>query len=199
MNRLWDQWHLAGGPSYPHEKVIQFCFRNFPPDRRASTTALDLGCGSGANIVFLARSGFITHGTDISPVGIENTRQRLAAEGLQAKLRAESAEAISFQGVCFGLVICVGVLECLGQESAEKVVKRVAEVMRPGARGLFLFCGEGDFRLQEDNPHALHGYTETEVRGLFAEGFQEAHFDHYITTYMSQAKRQFDWLVTVKK
>lgn len=27
---IWNEWNSSSGPKYPHEKVIQFCFRNYP-------------------------------------------------------------------------------------------------------------------------------------------------------------------------
>ena len=38
--------------------------------------ALDIGCGSGANVVWLAQNGFQTIGTDFSPLAIDQARSR---------------------------------------------------------------------------------------------------------------------------
>src|SRR2546426_7636787 len=55
---IWNTWNASGGPKYPHEKVIQYCFRNFPPEQRSSVRALDVGCGGGVHTAFLAAEGF---------------------------------------------------------------------------------------------------------------------------------------------
>jgi cyclopropane fatty-acyl-phospholipid synthase-like methyltransferase len=49
---------------------------------RGARAVLDLGCGTGRHVVFLAHHGLSVSGLDNSPQGIEATRQWLAAEGL---------------------------------------------------------------------------------------------------------------------
>lgn len=44
--------------------------------------ALDLGCGEGADAIWLARRGWRTLAVDIAPAAIERARQAAAAEGL---------------------------------------------------------------------------------------------------------------------
>ena len=198
-DNLWDEWNAGGGPRYPHEKVVQFTFRNFKPDVRANTRALDLGCGGGVHTAFLVREGFPVTGTDVSPVGVENTRQRLAAENLTAELRAEGADQLHAPADTFGLVLCVGVLEAAGPAVAEPAIQKVLPAMAPGGKGLFIFASNEDFRLQGDNHYGLHGYTRAEVDALFDVGFSTVWIDQYITTYEGDRYRQVDWLVTVVK
>ena len=195
----WNTWNDSGGPNYPHEKVVQFCFRNYPRDVRRSVRALDLGCGSGVHTRFLAREGFghVT-ATDISATGVENTRTRLAAEGLAAEVRVEGADALSLAPASIDLVICVGVLECAGPQIAGRAVARVGEVLAAGGRGLFVFASDSDMRVTGDNPWALHGYAEDEVGQLFDAHFDTVWLDRYITTYRGGREQQNDWLVTVE-
>jgi len=93
---MWDQWNAAGGPRYPHEKVIQFCFRNYSLEMRTDVHVLDLGCGNGVNTIFLAREGFRVTGIDISPSGIDKAQKNLAAEGLKADLYIKGIDDLEF-------------------------------------------------------------------------------------------------------
>lgn len=195
----WEAWNSGGGPSYPHEKVVQFCFRHYPKADRVQTRALDLGCGSGVHTAFLAREGFITSASDIAEQGVANTRQRLGAEQLVARLRVESADQSSFDAASFDLIICVGVLECVGPGTATAVIRRARHMLSAGGRGLFLFCGEGDFRLSGENRYQLHGFSRDEVEAVFADQFSECFIDEYSTTYEGGRQRQRDWLVTVTR
>ncbi len=195
----WDVWNAGGGPRYPHEKVVQFCFRHYPAAERSQTRVLDLGCGSGVHTAFLAREGFICSASDIAEQGVANTRQRLAAEQLVAQLRVEPADQSSFDAASFDLIICIGVLECVGPETARAVIRRTRAMLEPGGRGLFLFCGEGDFRLSGENRYQLHGFSRSEVESIFADHFSECFIDEYSTTYKGGRERQFDWLVTVTR
>ena len=196
---LTDDWNRKGGPKYPHEKVVQFCFRNYSPGIRNNIRALDLGCGSGVHTVFLATEGFQVTGTDISEVGIANTRRKLEALGLSAELRVEGIDVVDFPEQSFDLIICTGVFDCTGPATAKKAIERVFKVLRRGGRGWFLFASERDFRVTGENPSALHGYTEEEVTSLFGQGFSGLHLDRYITTYESGKIEENDWLVTLER
>jgi cyclopropane fatty-acyl-phospholipid synthase-like methyltransferase len=195
----WDEWNAGGGPRFPHEKLIQFTFRSFKPDERRGLTVLDLGCGSGVHTAFLAAEGCRVTGCDVSPVGIENTRRRLAAAGLEADLFVADLATLSLGARRFRLVVSVGVLDCAGVAAARAALPVVFEAMEPGARGLFVFASDRDFRVVGPNPYGLHGYTRAEVEEVFAQPWSERFLDRYITTYRGGETEQNDWLVTVTK
>lgn len=195
----WDIWNEQGGPKYPHEKLIQFCCRNYAIDERMKTRALDLGCGSGVHVVFLASEGFQVTGTDRSAIGVENTRRKLAARGLAAELRVEGADLLNYPSHSFDLIVSVGLYDSSGPDVARASVARVKQVLRPGGRGFFLFASDRDFQVQGENPYGLYGYSRSEVEDLFEPGFTEVFFDRYITTYESERIEQNDWLVTLRK
>lgn len=197
---IWDEWNRGGGPKYPHEKVIQFCFRNFPSrSDREGRTALDLGCGAGVHSIFLADEGFAVTGVDVSSEGLRATRERLAQRGLKADLRVQGLEELDLPENSFDVVICISVLEAAGPQAAAAGLQKLPAFLRPGALGLFLFAGEGDFRLQGPNESGLYGYRRGEVERLFGPGFSRVWIDQYITTYRGGECRQSDWLVTVQK
>ncbi len=199
-SQTWNEWNKQGGPKYPHEKVIQFCFRNYRPEQRPSTRALDLGCGSGVHTLFLAAERFPTTGTDISEVGVQNTRRKLDAAGLRAELRVEGTDVLDFPPASFDLAICVGVYECAGPAVARASVERLHKVLAPGGRALFLFASDRDYRIVGENPLGLHGYVRAEVEDVFLRpGFVRVWIDRYITTYEGGKTEQNDWLVTLQR
>jgi cyclopropane fatty-acyl-phospholipid synthase-like methyltransferase len=195
----WNTWNASGGPKYPHEKVVQFCFRNYPPDVRPTISALDVGCGSGVHTAFLAAEGFQPAGVDIAETGVANARDRLERMGLSADLRVEGSDVLSFPDESFDLAICISVLECVGPEVARATVERVQQVLRPNGRALFLFASDRDFRVQGENALDLYGYTRDEVESIFNHGFSSLWIDRYITTYRGGESEQNDWLVTLEK
>jgi cyclopropane fatty-acyl-phospholipid synthase-like methyltransferase len=195
----WNAWHKDAEPKYPQEKVIQFCFRHFPPKDRPETRALDLGCGSGVHTVFMASEGFQVTGTDVSPVGVANTRRKLDALGLHAELRVEGIDVIDFPPNSFDLVVCYEVLEAAGPALARASLHRLLQVLKPGGRGLFVFTSDRDYRITPEFPFKLHGYTRDEVEEMFREGFVRVWIDRYISTYEGGKYELNDWLVTLQR
>lgn len=195
-NTDWDEWNRAGGPSYPHAKVIQYCFRHFPPETRASVHALDFGCGGGVNTAFMAREGFQVTGIDGSSVGVQNTRQRLLNEELEGAVHWMSLEELDLMPASFNLMICIGVLECTGPELADKAMNLLMPALAPGASALFVFASDQDYRSWPEARPQLYGYSRQEVDALFDHKFKQLQVDRYITTFDGGQREHNDWLVT---
>src|SRR5664280_2125454 len=73
--RAWGQ--------YPSEELIRFVARNFfkVSDRRA-VRILEIGCGPGANIWFMAREGYSASAIDGSATAIKQLTARLVRENI---------------------------------------------------------------------------------------------------------------------
>jgi 2-polyprenyl-3-methyl-5-hydroxy-6-metoxy-1,4-benzoquinol methylase len=75
----FDQAYAAGTPPWdigvPQPAIVRLVEAGGITGR-----VLDLGCGTGANTVFLAESGLDVLGLDASPVAIERARARAAEQ-----------------------------------------------------------------------------------------------------------------------
>lgn len=69
--------YRGGAPweSGPRPVLVELCETGrIAPDHRAGNRAIDLGCGSGADSIFLAQQGFTVTGVDFSQVAIDKAR-----------------------------------------------------------------------------------------------------------------------------
>jgi len=96
-------------------------------------TVLDLGCGSGENLVPLVKRGANVIGMDISPDLIELCRRRLSDYGLTATLKAGSAYTTGLPDESVDIVFSMALLHHLDLPAARAEIWRV---LRPG--GLFI-------------------------------------------------------------
>lgn len=196
---LWNNWNLSGTPKYPHMKLIQFMFRNYPLSVRNNTIVLDLGCGSGVNTKFLSQEGFRVYATDISPVGVENTRTLIEQNGLKVEdYKVESISQLSYLENFFDCIVSIGVIESAGIEEARKCAPLIYHTLKPGGKAFLVFSAHDDFRM-EHNTFNLYGYNEDEVRSIFKGSFTTVLIDHYITTFENQIMKQHDFVVTLVK
>src|SRR5512146_777594 len=76
----WDAQYAAGAfRRYPNEMLVSWVCRTYgqvPPAARQRITALELGCGAGANLAFLEREGFSVCGLDDSLEAMLHCRAR---------------------------------------------------------------------------------------------------------------------------
>ena len=196
--KSWDEWNADGGPKYPHAKVIQFCFRNYPAASRPNLRVLDLGCGSGVNTKFLTEQGFDCWATDISSIGVKNTCNLLSAHGLKAVCATAKIEALPFRDAFFDLVISVGVFDSAGHVAAYKAISEIARILKPGGKALLVFASNEDMRIGNFTPYGLNGFSYSDVNDMI-KGWSRTTIDRYITTYGNGASQHNDFLVILQK
>ena len=80
-------------PKYPSSDVVSFVFKNF----KKGSTILDLGCGAGRHLKFLAENGFECYGVDYSENGVKASELLLLEHKLKANLQVASAHKLPFE------------------------------------------------------------------------------------------------------
>lgn len=133
-----------------------------PPGR-----ALDIGCGTGLNSVYLAMRGWDVTGLDFAGPAIAQARQRLhnaiAAGGqrpLQARFLHGDATHLREAGVRgpFTLVLDMGCLHGIPREGRARYADEVAALTAPGALYLlYAFAGNDGIGISDDEVNALFG------------------------------------------
>jgi len=94
---------------------------------------LDLGCGSGRHVMYLARYGFSLYGFDKSPAGLEITRTLLKNEGLAADLRfGEMTEELPYADGFFDAVVSTQVIHHAVLSDIKKIVTEILRVLKTG-------------------------------------------------------------------
>ncbi|MDX2224293.1 MAG: class I SAM-dependent methyltransferase [Rhodospirillaceae bacterium] len=216
---LWDDVFTASAwGRYPPEDLIRFVARNYyaAPDRKA-VRILEIGCGPGANVWYLAREGFSVSAIDGSAVAIARCAERLAAEGLAADLKVGDVNRLSdhYAADQFDAVLDIGCLVCFTAAGQRAVVEHLHRVLKPGGKlfsRLFARGTWGDGLGQEVEPGTFTAMTEgplagigrvhfadmAEVQALFA-GFQDVGIETSRVSYAGRSREVINWLVSATK
>jgi len=133
---------------------------------------LDVGCGTGANLLMLSKYGD-AEGVDISEDALAFCRER----GLD-KVKLGAGEELPYENGTFDLVTAFDVVEHMDDDLAG--LKEMRRVLRPGGRVLlfvpaFMFL----WGLQDDVSHHRRRYRMSELR----RALEEAGFEIERTTY----------------
>jgi len=92
-------------------------------------TVLDLGCGTGENVVLLCKRGARVIGIDISPDLIAIAERRLKAAGLQAALSTGDAYATGLPDASVDAILCIALIHHL---DISRVRGEMRRVLKPG-------------------------------------------------------------------
>ncbi|MBA4860818.1 class I SAM-dependent methyltransferase [Streptomyces sp. PSKA54] len=124
--------------------------------------ALDLGCGEGADAIWLAGQGWQVTAVDISRLALDRAAAHAAAEGVADRIDWQQHDlAASFPDGAFDLV-SAQFLHSPVEMPREKILRNAATAVAPG--GVLLIEGHGGFPAWEHNHHPdLHFPTPDEV------------------------------------
>lgn len=135
----WDERYVAGDTPWdtgkPDDHLVNFLHAN--PIERGR--ALDVGCGTGTNALWLAAQGFAVLGIDIATAGIEKARAKLAGTDLDCRFIQTDFLNDSISGGPFDLVFDRGCFHVF-DESADRArfARHVASLLKPEGRWLSL-------------------------------------------------------------
>ncbi|MEN6404976.1 MAG: class I SAM-dependent methyltransferase [Thermoguttaceae bacterium] len=166
----WDAAYREGTPPWDIGKPHAELTRVLDEYRLKPDTVLEIGCGTGADAVVLARRRFEVTAVDGSPIALE--RARLRAERYDALLRFVLADIFEFARSAgqFDLVYDSGVYHSLRQVNLGRFLDVLWRVTRPGSYYLCLAGAPRDS--DEEGPPVV---TEEEIHDELGRLFEFLH------------------------
>ncbi len=102
-----------------------------PPGR-----ALDLGCGTGTNLIALAKNGWQATGIDFAYRAIRQARQKASRAGVQVDLHIGDVTWLEGISAPFDLILDIGCFHNLGASQRKAYIDNLERYLAPG--GSFL-------------------------------------------------------------
>jgi SAM-dependent methyltransferase len=125
--------------SYPEPELIRFVARNFyKASDRHVIKILELGCGTGANLWYLAREGFSFAGIDGSETAVLQASARLDLECPDWKEISQVTlsffDTLPFENGTFDAIIDNEAVSCNSISDSLQAYKESARVLKKGGR-----------------------------------------------------------------
>lgn len=132
----WENIYAQGKQLnlWPFSELVSAIMRETAGLDRASVRILELGCGAGNNIYFLAKSGFAVSGIDGSKTAIDFANKRLESENLTADLRVGDLADPPFPDDYFDYVVDRGALTTNRFETIRRALVRARDVLKPSGK-----------------------------------------------------------------
>ena len=134
---------------------------------RIRGSVLDVGCGTGENLLYLAARGHDAWGLDFVPVAIEQAKAKAAQRGIAAHFLLANALELNKLGRQFDTVIDCGLFHTFADEERPLFIRGLADVLRPGGL-LHLLC----FSDEEPGTEGPRRVSQEEIRDSFRDGWK---------------------------
>lgn len=131
-----------------------------------AATALDLGCGTGDNSIYLAKNGWHVTGVDFVAKAIDKARAKAAAVGVDIRFEQADVTRLCEEGIGsgFALIVDNSCLHGMNDEDRYDYVREVTAVAAADTRLLLVEFVRG-------GSYGVPGINPDEVEQRFATGW----------------------------
>ncbi len=171
--RHWDERYLSGPTPWdtgitPPEVVAFWHSQRLP----AQGPAIDLGCGSGANVAYLVERGLRVIGVELSGIGLAKARMRLTERlgelVTRAALLQGDAARLPLRNAGASYILDIGCLHSLPLAQRELYARSVIDNLHDG--GFYHLFAFDRVQVESGSARAEQGMGEDEVSRLFSPG-----------------------------
>jgi len=176
-------FHPPWDTGIPAPEIVRFIEGKAPPQKyagqaghsketecRQAGKALDLGCGTGTNLLYLAQHGWTVTGIDQAPLAIRKAKRKLKSFPKTLLVADVTRLAgLELPGP-YDLGVDMGCFHTLAETGRSKYVKGVEKWIQPGGM-LMIYT----FQPAENAP--VQGITREEMTAYFQDGFEQVGYE----------------------
>jgi SAM-dependent methyltransferase len=131
--------------------------------------ALDLGCGTGTNTVYLAKHGWQVVGVDFVGKAIATAKRKARAAGVNAEHFQGDVTKLDFLNPPFDFALDIGCFHGLPVNGRTAYISGLTRLLRPGAIFMCYAFKPGS---------TIGGLAVEEMQQLFSPAFTCTHVEH---------------------
>lgn len=194
QSKEWTKFYTSDGENskvlkWPNEMMIISLFgkKPFPINFGAECKVLDVGCGSGNNMLPFLDAGCQSYGVELSENIIELAKNYLHSRGYEADFKVGNNRQIPYDDNSFDLVTSINVLH---YESTEdliiKALREYSRVLKPG--GLLYLSTTGPNHMVYQAAELIGDHQYCFGYNDFRKGQNFFYFDNerYLERYLSE-------------
>lgn len=130
-------------------------------------SVLDVGCGTGENVLYLAEHGYAAAGVDGAPTAIKKARAKAKRRGLNASFEVGDALNLPTPERAYDTVIDSGLFHVFSDDERPRFRESLGRVLRRGGT-YFLMC----FSDRQPGDWGPRRVTQDEIRAVFRDGWR---------------------------
>lgn len=162
LERMYKEGNVPWDFGKPYKQLIDFVKENKP------CRALDVGCGTGTDAIFLAQNGFNVSAIDISEEAIKIAKSKAEKAGVNVDFRVGDVLNMPHEDETFEFVNDNGCFHLLDKSIWKGFVKEVVRVMKPKAKYLMKCFSDKE----PPNPKIPYRLSKETIRKYFSGNFK---------------------------
>jgi ubiquinone/menaquinone biosynthesis C-methylase UbiE len=150
-NEISEKWH-----EYKKDKTEEG-IAEFFNDVKKNEKILDLGCGSGRNLI---KNKGIIYALDFSDKMLKYAEEKAKKQKIKAEFFVSDADKLPFEDNFFDSAICIAVLHCVDSErKREEVIGELYRVLKPKSRALISVWSRNNDRIKNKPKESFVPWT----------------------------------------
>jgi SAM-dependent methyltransferase len=165
----WDNWYAGEPPPWEIDKP-QPVFVELAAQGGLSGRVLDVGCGSGENVLLAAEQGAQAVGIDISPTAINRAVEKSSERQIGAGFEVGDALRLDRLNEMFDVVIDSGMFQTFDADERSLYASSLANVVVPGGV-LYVTCVSDREPGEAGRDSGPRRVSEDDLRTTFTRGW----------------------------
>lgn len=163
----WDSRYREGRPPWDTGRVSAELQRRLAQFEIPPCRAIEFGCGTGTNAIWLAQQGFDVVAVDLSPLAIQQARRKAEQAGVDVLFLPADVTELPDLGPPFDFFFDRGCYHAIRRSKAEEFLQQLDRVTSPDAWGIVLTGNSRESR--QPGPPTV---SEEELRRELGRSFE---------------------------
>ncbi len=163
----FEEMYQGGGPSPWDIGRPQGALIRLGETGEVRGRVLDVGCGTGENVLHMAARGLEAWGLDGAPTAVKKAREKARQRKLRARFEEGSVLELEKLGAKFDTIIDSGLFHTLSDEQRPAFAGSLRSVLKRGGR-YFMLC----FSEHEPGTWGPRRVTQAEIHATFGKGWK---------------------------
>jgi len=118
---------------FPFPGIISF-FKKDKFKKKSKIKILEIGCGAGNNLIFLAREGFDVYGVDISSSAISFLKKKIKQKKLKSQIKIGNINKLDYPNNYFDYVLDRAVLTHHTNKEISIILNETYRILKKGGK-----------------------------------------------------------------
>lgn len=168
---VWKKQLEKNKMLYPDERVVAFFANNFKEQNNYEKNVLDIGCGSGRNLIPALDYGFNCYGIDFNEECCITVKKTFEDRKGLKKIYFGDLKSVNLESDFYDVVLIYGVLFLNEYNEMRQLLSEIKRIMKKGGKMIVNFRAEDDYLNGKGKKIGDYSYILDESTGSYENAY----------------------------